>query len=364
MAVMEVSSETSIVGSENPGYNLEPKSTGCKKCVGIFLTNPGISVLLLILGSGLSLGLGAYSIFREAEGDSIQIDKSFQAFAIPNHPASKRQDALSRAKSEYVEYYRNLHTGSGRRRRDTERFDENCRGNKDSYVDFNKELLNYLYSFVKGNDNEEYIEVVPEDLSLQHVDISSRARRMKRSTFQDFVNDKLDETSSSDHLHSRTKRQLYKQQSFRKWRMELIYLARETSDTDNTQLNIFSANILETIHQVERQIVNFPKFQDFCFIDYQKKKTCAPLNSVLTYFYPSVSNGVLHYDSLGDTLQNINDTLTFAMQNKTFFWYVDSTMSDTNRKSKFLRSEVIFGAPLEGKPTCTGLYLYLLTQVS
>ena len=78
-----------------------------------------------------------------------------------------------------------------------------------------------------------------------------------------------------------------------------------------------------------------------------------------------ILDGVVHYDGLGDALQNINKSLDFAMTKKSFFWFVDNHINATNKKSRLLRSEAHFGNPLPGRclffflcSCCHSLYIF------
>ena len=75
---------------------------------------------------------------------------------------------------------------------------------------------------------------------------------------------------------------------------------------------------------------------------------CAPMNSLMTYFYPSFVKNRVMFDALGKKQEDIDIMLRYAMQYDTFYWYVDSNMSPSFKKSSFLRTEVQFGAPLPG----------------
>ena len=77
---------------------------------------------------------------------------------------------------------------------------------------------------------------------------------------------------------------------------------------------------------------------------------CVPLNSLLTYFYPSRdSKGNVIYDGMGANLADVGSALRLAMNFDTFYFYVDDKINRTFHKSHLLRSEVLFGAPLRGK---------------
>jgi hypothetical protein len=99
-------------------------------------------------------------------------------------------------------------------------------------------------------------------------------------------------------------------------------------------------------------------FQNFCWKDYRKTAEdptllqysgCAPLNSLLTYFYPSKdSRGNIHYDGLGDQIINIDSAVRKAMGHQSFYYFVGDMFNRTLKKGSLLHSEVYFGVPLKG----------------
>ena len=77
---------------------------------------------------------------------------------------------------------------------------------------------------------------------------------------------------------------------------------------------------------------------------------CVPLNSLLTYFYPSKnSDGKIIYDGMGKNLADVDSALKLAMNHETFYYYVDDKINKTFPRSHLMRSEVLFGAPLPGR---------------
>lgn len=125
--------------------------------------------------------------------------------------------------------------------------------------------------------------------------------------------------------------------------------------------NIFTKERLEQIHNIEKKIMAHEKFPDFCFKDIftqnvredpaiKENNGCAPLNSLMTYFFPSRDHlGNVYYDGLGDNMDNIDSALKLAMSSTKFYYYVDDKVNSTYLKSQLIRTEVIFGTPLKGK---------------
>jgi len=124
--------------------------------------------------------------------------------------------------------------------------------------------------------------------------------------------------------------------------------------------NIFTKDRLQQIHDIEKKIIAHEKFPEFCYKDIftatvredpavKAINGCAPLNSLLTYFFPSTDHsGNVYYDGLGDNMDNIDSALKLAMTSTKFYYYVDDKVNSSYLKSQIIRTEVIFGTPLKG----------------
>lgn len=143
-----------------------------------------------------------------------------------------------------------------------------------------------------------------------------------------------------------------------KWTLELVYLA--TGDDD---LNIFTKERLETIHQIEQSLMKQEGFTDYCWkwevakIDPFLKDGCTPPISLVDFFFPSVTPNVRIYDGQGRnnggasrlnlTEESIKQSLDLLLTKPFTYWFVDGSFSRDNPKSQFLRAEVKFGYPLK-----------------
>ena len=356
------------------------------------LTNVAISVLLIIIGIGVSLGLGAYSFFKLKPRPVI--DKSIKAFNIPNHIASRRHDALNVAIKELHWRYRG--------KRDLRNFEEDFeeqlqRTSKNTHVFQNK----FIPHSLESQTDEESVDIfVNSPNGPQIRTLSGRQLRDHVSKIVDRILDGEDtgdtqntefgaykqngdnigdtqnrqfdaykrngDDSQNFHQGDSESRSRHKRsfdtdgrikgitQANRRWKMQVVYVARGEKDP-----NIFTAERLETIQNIEKAIRDHHDYTNFCYISYyhwtmdrnlDRYRGCNPLNSLMTYFYPSkTEDGYVHYDGLGSKMDKINRTLQFAMTHDTFFWYVDDKINSTYLKSRILRTEVPFGAPLPSK---------------
>ena len=123
--------------------------------------------------------------------------------------------------------------------------------------------------------------------------------------------------------------------------------------------NILTRERLQEIHFIEKKIMQHEKFPEFCYKDIHPSvledpavkaiNGCAPLNSLLTYFFPSTdSKGNVFYDGLGDNMDKVESALKLAMTSTHFYYYVDDKINSSNLQSRLIRTEVLFGAPLKG----------------
>ena len=146
-------------------------------------------------------------------------------------------------------------------------------------------------------------------------------------------------------------------QKYPKWKLELVYLATG----DDSDLNIFTKERVETIHQIEQNIMKQDHFADFCWKWPQATKDpflpngCTPPISLINFLYPSVTADFRLNDGQGKgfggkrnlTQESINRSLEQLLSKSFTYWFVDSSFSKGNLKSRFLRAEVKFGYPLK-----------------
>uniref|UniRef100_A0A3B4AC43 SSD domain-containing protein n=1 Tax=Periophthalmus magnuspinnatus TaxID=409849 RepID=A0A3B4AC43_9GOBI len=139
----------------------------------------------------------------------------------------------------------------------------------------------------------------------------------------------------------------YYMQSQALWRIELVFVAQGEGEP-----NIFTPERLETIHRVERLLMQQPQFHQFCWKPLEVLRDlplgpsyCSPPSSLLSYLYPSEKGGKIYYDGMGPDLADIQ-SLSLAITHPQFYWYVDESLSPEHLSSSLLRSEIHFGAPL------------------
>lgn len=246
------------------------------------------ALLTIVAVSAVSIGLGYYSMFV-LKPEPV-IDKSIDSFSIPNHQAYRNYDALNLA--------RRYNSSRMRFRRDAPSIE---RGG-----------ARLLRDEGEGGGRERV-----------------RVRRSNQVVTSDM------------------------NQVVKRWKMQVIYLA---VGDDNP--NVFTEERLKMIHKIEQDIVSHPRWKEFCLRDprtasfdpaVRDHNSCAPLNSLLSYFFPSEDeSGQIFYDGFGENMGDIDSALRLAMNHESFYYFVDRKINKTYQKSHMMRTEVLFGAPLPG----------------
>lgn len=301
-----------------------------------------VSVGLLVTTPAICAGLFYYSIF--VLEPALVIDKSIHAFTIPNHPASLHYDAFKVASQHNSSQHSILF---GR-----------C-----SNLFSHRHSRSILPESVRVNDAAQTVRY----------GLKKRTENVFKPVFQksaDILPQYLKESSQlfpsdiSDDFHVVSKRSVPEPDSFTisshlqyhpQWRMQVVFVAEGENDKEN----IFTKERLEIIHDIEQKIINHPNFMNFCLKDYslasmdpavKAQSSCAPLNSLMSFFYPSWDEqSKPHFDGLGKTLvKNISESLRWAFTSQKSYYFVDDKVNKTFHKSQYLRTEVQFGTPLHG----------------
>ncbi|XP_052759901.1 protein dispatched homolog 3-like [Mya arenaria] len=273
-----------------------------------------ILICLFVLSClvGVSVRLGVYTLLEKTPAPVI--DKSYQAFRIPQHEASMHWGALQAAK-------RNL---------------------SKSKIDYDKmATVDFDWVFSQRDQGK------------------SRAKRQSSFQFAAHEQDRVLEQRDKRDVTQENGNQIITalpQQYYPLWRMQVVFMAKDGE-------NIFTREKLQHIHEIEKKIIAHEKFSEFCLKDpfhavIQKDPAvkaingCAPLNSLLSYFFPSKDEiGNVYYDGLGENMDNIDSALKLAMTSTKFYYYVDEKVNSSFLKSRLIRTEVLFGAPLKGFST-------------
>ncbi|XP_062274013.1 protein dispatched homolog 3 [Scomber scombrus] len=323
---------------------------GVWRAVGWVYTQPCVSGVVLGVVVTLPCALFAYMLLY---CPPLDIDLSYSAFEVHSHFSAERFDALTIAVKTQLGSW-------DRRRRD---------------LDIESEALQELLLEKLGGqgvfnrtDNEEIRSSTPQNVPFQTRDEHKRGSAVSRDkrTAPDLGQEKMLKHKNSDHreneeeqlsrdgnstlmlIRRRRFSPNYYLQSQALWRIELVFIAQGEGDR-----NIFTPERLQTIHHVERLLMQHPQFHQFCWKPLEVLRDlplgpsyCSPPSSLLSYLYPSERGGKIYYDGMGPDLADIQGSLSLAITHPQFYWYVDESLSPEYLSSSLLRSEIHFGAPL------------------
>ncbi|XP_037634369.1 protein dispatched homolog 3 [Sebastes umbrosus] len=324
---------------------------GLWRAVGWVYTQPWASGVVLGVVVSLPCALFAYMLLY---CPPLDIDLSYSAFEVHSHFSAERFDALTIAVKTQLGSW-------DRRRRDLD----------NSESEALRELLLERLSrqgVFNRTDNEGARSSTPQNDSLHAGDdqktgeADSRDKRTALDLGQEEMGKHKNLTHRAEEEEERSRdgnstlplirrRRFapnYYLQSQALWRIELVFVAQGEGDR-----NIFTPERLQTIHRVERLLMQHPQFHQFCWKPLEMLRDlplgpsyCSPPSSLLSYLYPSERGGKIYYDGMGPDLADIQGSLSLAITHPQFYWYVDESLSPEHLSSSLLRSEIHFGAPL------------------
>ncbi|KAM9742834.1 protein dispatched homolog 3 isoform 1-T2 [Menidia menidia] len=321
---------------------------GIWRGVGWVYTKPWASGVVLGVAFLLPCALFAYMLLY---CPPLDIDLSYSAFEVHSHFSAERFDALTIAVKTQLGSW-------DRRRRDIDDMESEA---------LQEILLEKLgrKGGVNGTDGEG-VRGSSGQNSTSPAGHQQRRAAGRTGTGSDLSQEEAQRHSSTNRTAedqkerprdrnppfslTRTRRYApnYYMQSQALWRIELVFVARGPGDR-----NIFTPERLQTVHQVERLLMQQPQFHQFCWKPMELLRDlplgpsyCSPPSSLLSYLYPSERGGKIYYDGMGPDLADIQGSLSLAITHPQFYWYVDESLSPERLSSSLLRSEIHFGAPL------------------
>ena len=215
-----INSSQLVVELRSPHNNLSfddivqksPHRSRSSKIAAFMLTNVLVSICLLLFGTGMSIGLGAYTLCSVSP--SLVIDKSVKAFSIPNHKVSIQYDALDTAKSDFSEFRRNPNGRRGKRGINNVNIDviDQNEDIREMTTKLNFDLIEPEIKKMFYDSNESY-ELLR---SSQDSDRQKRAAEPRAGTTQ----------------------------GRRRWKMLLVYVAQGADDPNN----VFTPGMTNGIH--------------------------------------------------------------------------------------------------------------------
>uniref|UniRef100_A0A3B3WWQ4 SSD domain-containing protein n=1 Tax=Poecilia mexicana TaxID=48701 RepID=A0A3B3WWQ4_9TELE len=313
---------------------------GLWRGVGWVYTQPWASGVVLGVAFLMPCALFAYMLLY---CPPLDIDLSYSAFEVHSHFSAERFDALTIAVKTQLGSW-------DRRRRDVD----------DTESGDLKELLleklaeRGVFDWTEGEKEKSSFQtgstLTPEEAreTRTEPDPSQEGLRRDKSPGGEEEQGLWDRNSSLPLIRKRRFAPNYYMQSQALWRIELVFVAQGKGER-----NIFTPERLETIHRVERLLMQHPQFHQFCWKPMEILRDlplgpsyCSPPSSLLSYLYPSERAGKIYYDGIGPDLADIQGSLSLAITHPQFYWYVDESLSPERLSSALLRSEIHFGAPL------------------
>lgn len=273
--------------------------------LGWIYTRPWASGVVLLVGFLFPFALSTY-MFLYCE--PLDIDLSYSAFEVRSHSSAERFDALAIAlKSQFGAW--------DRHRRDAEGFDFDA----DALRDLLLLKLNWQGKesvWVNGTERSGVLgnQEIKNQKTEQHRDDVPGSTATRQ--FVKMIDDE-ESNSPKDHREANAFQALVRKprlaaysylQSQALWRMELVFVAR-----GDDQNNIFTPDRLQTVHRVERLIMQHPQFQRFCWKPLEVLRDlplgpsyCSPPSSLLSYLFPSERGGKIYFDGMGLDLADIH----------------------------------------------------------
>lgn len=300
-------------GAHAAGQSCSPgraEVCGLWRAVAWVYTQPWASGVVLGVAIMLPCTLFAYMLLY---CPPLDIDLSYSAFEVHSHFSAERFDALTIAVKTQLGSW-------DRRRRDLD----------NSISEALQELLLEelgRQGVFNRTDNEDTKPSTPQREPLYDGDDQKRgataardertAPHLGRGETEKHKNSDLraeedeerswDGNSSLSLIRRRRFTPNYYLQSQAMWRIELVFVAQGEGNR-----NIFTPERLQTIHQVERLLMQLPQFHQFCWKPLEMLRDlplgpsyCSPPSSLLSYLYPSERGGKIYYDGMGPDLADI-----------------------------------------------------------
>ena len=271
--------------------SFENLRSSLKNILSTLLTSVVGSVVTILIVLVFSIVLGATALF--CVKPLPVIDFSVKAFSIPNHEVTRHQEAFKVAVQDSRHWQANL-----RHRRSV----------------LNAEEINFQRQQLAS-------------------DLSSTGSLLKS---KEMVVERDKRYSGAPSQYSRRQK------------VTLVYLA-----VGGASNNIFTRDRIETIHHVEKNIVQIPGFSGFCWKDLEltgRAVECAPPKSLVSKFF---------YDDNDHLVDDFDGAIRRALSWPDGIMYTDGHVNQTYFSSHFLRSEVDFGVPLPGALFTTAFFCFL-----
>jgi len=281
---------------------------GIWRAVGWVYTKPWASGVVLGVAFLLPCVLFAYMLLY---CPPLDIDLSYSAFEVHSHFSAERFDALTIAVKTQLGSW-------DRRRRDIDDIESEAlqklflerlgrKGECNRAESEGMRSCTRQNSTLPPGDNKRRGAAAHGNTRTEP-DLSQEGIRKHNSTNPRSEEERLwDRNSTFSLTRKRRYAPNYYMQSQALWRIELVFVAQGRGDP-----NIFTPERLQTIHNVERLLMQHPQFHQFCWKPLEILRDlplgpsyCSPPSSLLSYLYPSERGGKIYYDGMGPDLADI-----------------------------------------------------------
>lgn len=284
------------------GHSCLSGGCGVWRVVGWVYTQPWASGVVLGAAFLVPCALFAYMLLY---CPPLDIDLSYSAFEVHSHFSAERFDALTIAVKTQLGSW-------DRRRRDIDDMESEALEELLQDKLGEKGVFNWAQgSKVKSSFQQNSTLKAEARETRTEPDSNQRGMRSPRLTAEE-EQGLLDGNSSFSFIRRRRFAPNYYTQSQALWRIELVFVAQGKGER-----NIFTPERLETIHQVERLLMQHPQFHQFCWKPMEILRDlplgpsyCSPPSSLLSYLYPSERAGKIYYDGMGPDLADIQGKST------------------------------------------------------
>ncbi|GMH36912.1 hypothetical protein BSKO_04785 [Bryopsis sp. KO-2023] len=249
-------------------------------------------VIAMILAALAPTALIAIAITK-----SVRIDSSIESFRIRDHPVAENEDSLLGGISMTKDFW----------------------DSEESEVATNRRrILSDLHSIDTSN------EFPTKPCDGQETGRSCGAAVKRRSLLED--------------------EKPRRRQS--KWRIHVVYSMRDGS-------TVWTPDAMVWIKEFEKRITSHPDYHKLCvhLWKFEGARECRPPNSVINYIFPSVTHtdeGVdVIYDGRGETMGSLFN-LGSQLALRGHLWYVDGGADLTGGIANSLRTDFLFGVPVDG----------------
>lgn len=313
----EEDGEAHVAGQSSTG---DAGVCGLWKAVGWVYTQPWASGV--VLGGAVLLPCALFT-YMLLYCPPLDIDLSYSAFEVHSHFSAERFDALTIAVKTQLGSW-------DRRRRDIDNMESEALrellleklGRKEVFNKTDNEDMRssgHQRDHLRTSDHQKRgVAASRDERTAPDLGEGERGKHKSTNPRTEGKEKGSDRNSTFSLIRRRRFAPNYYLQSQALWRIELVFVAQGKGER-----NIFTPERLQTIHHVERLLMQHPQFHQFCWKPLELLRDlplgpsyCSPPSSLLSYLYPSERGGKIYYDGMGPDLADVTGRLKFQFKHK------------------------------------------------